>query len=179
MIKINLLPVEDTRGQQAAFLQIALMGILILLSLLLTYMVYNHYENNISTLEVRLQQTQAELKRLDKIIGQVSEYETRLKELRQKLDVIENLKKGKSGPVRLMDDLTTRIPTKVWVSEYKESNKQLSLKGLASTDEDVALFLGDLERSPYFENVKLDSTTVDSDGKYKSFNLTCTVKYAL
>ncbi|GAB4292310.1 MAG: PilN domain-containing protein [Myxococcota bacterium] len=179
MIRINLLPIEDKRSLQAVYLQLALMGIIVFLTLFMTYLVYNYYEGEISALEVRLQQTQAEVKRLDKIIGQVSEYEARLKELKQKLEVIEQLKKGKSGPVRLMEDLTSRIPTKVWITEFKESHKRLELKGLASSDEDVALFLAELERSPYFEDVKLDATEIDAQTQYKKFTLTCTVKYAL
>ena len=179
MIRINLLPIEDKRGSQLAVLQLAIMLIVVAVAFFVTYMVYDYHEGQINALEVRLQQTQAQVKRLDKIIGQVSEYEARLKELRQKIEVIEKLKKGKSGPVKPMDDLTARIPTKVWVITFKESQKMVEIKGMASTDEDVALFLAELERSPFFENVQLQVTEIDSGTSYKKFSLTCTVKYAL
>ena len=41
-------------------------------------------------------------------------------ELQKKLDVLDKLKQGRSGPVRMLDELATVTPRQLWLTKLEE-----------------------------------------------------------
>ena len=50
--------------------------------------------------------------------------------LAQKLDVIQDLRDKKTGPVRMLDRIATDIPDKLWLMELEERDQKVTLKGV-------------------------------------------------
>jgi len=124
---------------------------------------------------------QQELAQLDKIIGEVNEFTAKKKELEDKLNVIQDLKKGKTGPVRALDDLATEIPNRVWLTSMVETGGSVVLEGSAVDHEDVSAFMKSLQKSKYFSNVVLGYSKAGraaSGTQFYDFKITCNVNYS-
>ncbi len=160
MIKINLLPVKQKARQYTVVYQL-LMGGALLLALLaagaVDFVLLKAKEGGLVDKKDRLNREIAELERL---IGEVKQFEQKKAELQRKLDVINNLKNNKVGPVLLLEELSVTIPKKAWVSSVREtttppSGHALSITGEATSDEVIAEFMSKLDDSEYFSNVNL------------------------
>ena len=85
--------------------------------------------------------------------------------------------RNRSGPVRVLDELATHSPDRLWVTRISASNGVITIEGISLDNELVALFLTTLGDSPYFANVELQETeAVDHDGlRLNEFALTATL----
>jgi type IV pilus assembly protein PilN len=112
---------------------------------------------------------------LKKKLGEVANFEKKKKELEQKLNVLNDLKDAKAGPVHLLDELNRALPEKVWLTEFSESGGGVSLAGFGDSEKTVASFMDRLEQSPYYKNIELSVTEQSSVGgvKMQKFTLKC------
>lgn len=177
MIRINLLPVREEKKRESARQSISI-GILsvILLVLVLGFFHINAYRR-INTLNSEIKSTGDEINRLNKVVGDVEKYQKRKKELQEKIKVIDALSRKKTGPVRILQELSKITPSKLWVISLQESDLQLTLDGIALDNETIASFMMNMERSAYFSNVELIQSQQETQKnlKLKKFNITCQV----
>ncbi|HUB06037.1 MAG TPA: PilN domain-containing protein, partial [Myxococcales bacterium] len=98
--------------------------------------------------------------------------------------VLDTLKKRRAGPVKVMDALATLIPAHVWLTDVGDHAGNWEVKGLGMTNDDVAEFMRELKRSPYFKNIvlkKVSAVAVQSQGpvpEVVQFEISCSVNYA-
>ncbi len=181
MIRINLLPVRQTQKRQTIQQQLlagaAMVVVTIIICIVWRASVVSTFEE-----KVRIQkQKQVELQQLQKIIGEVNQFNETKRELQDKLKIIENLRKSKSGPVRAMDDLATEIPNRVWVTSFIESGGGVTIEGHAIEHEDVSAFMKALQKSKYFTGVQLGFSRASTQRKNVTlymFQITCQVNYS-
>jgi type IV pilus assembly protein PilN len=182
MIRINLLPVRQSKKRETVQQQLlAFAGVII--GTVIGCIVWTAYNSNLaSERKEQIAERRKELQQLDKIIGEVNEFTNKKKELEEKLKIIDDLKKGKTGPVRALDDLATEIPNRVWLTKVEEKSSSVTLEGTAVDHEDVSAFMKALQKSKYFRNVVLNfSKQIDSkDGSAPlyQFKIACSVNYA-
>jgi type IV pilus assembly protein PilN len=104
--------------------------------------------------------------------------------LAQKLEVIATLKQRQAGPVRLLDDLASSMPPKLWLTQMAETGGSLSLTGMAVDNKQIALFMENLTKHPLFENVELVNSTSGSGARggetlpAKQFQVSCRLNMA-
>ncbi len=181
MIRINLLPVRQTQKRQTIQQQLLAGAALVVLTIIVCIVwaagVSSTYES-----KVRLQKLkQDELAQLQKIIGEVNEFNATKKELQEKLRVIDELRKSKSGPVRAMDDLASEIPNRVWVTSFNEKEGAVTIEGQAIDHEDVSAFMKALQKSKYFTGVQLGYSRASAPKRgvtLYTFQITCRVNYS-
>jgi type IV pilus assembly protein PilN len=76
-----------------------------------------------------------------------------------KLKTIKRLEKGKTGPVRLLDDIAMSVPkNKLWLTALKEQGGTLILNGTAMDNETVADFMNNLNSTKSIHSVQLVRT---------------------
>ena len=97
--------------------------------------------------------------------------------MQEKIKVIDVLSRKKTGPVRILQELSKITPGKLWIISLQESDLQLTLDGIALDNETIASFMMNMERSAYFSNVELVQSQQDTQEnlKLKKFNVTCQV----
>ena len=162
MIKINLLPTKKKAPKKVIDLQQQLL--LALLVLILLGMGLGYYWLQQSRLIASLKKEKAEKEAMvQKQLNDLKEVETigtaRAK-VKEKIDIIEQLKKNQAGPVRLLDELSTATPPGVMVGSRAESGNHISIDGEGFTNDDIVKFVDHLKASPFLANVVLLETSL-------------------
>jgi type IV pilus assembly protein PilN len=175
MIYINLLPVRDVQKKEKLRYQILVAALSLGVVLLGCGGIYASVALKISSKKDSIAQTQKEIKKLKKVIGEVQHYKKLQQELQGKLNVLHKLKESKSGPVHMLDELVRAIPNKLWLTSFKESKGNITMDGVGLNEQVVAQFLQKLEMSPYYKKVELSITEQKKNKslKIQKFKVTC------
>ena len=155
MIKINLLPTKKTRKRGSSQQQLIIFAAVLVGVGIMLYSVYSSEADKVAKLEQQKTQVQSEMTRLEGIIGDINSIQEKKAELKKKLDIIEMLKKQKIGPVRILDEVSTIIPKRVWLGSLNQVEDMLNFSGMATDHKEVAIFMKNLESSPFFSDVEL------------------------
>ncbi len=155
MIKINLLPAKavkrDTKNREFVIISVvALVAVAAVIIFLSTAQAAKLQQR-----QDQITKLNTEIEELQKKVKEVDAFKAKQEKLRQKIGIIEQLRKQKTGPVRILDDLSMKVPEEVWLTGYKEDNGQLRITGNGLDDESISQFLQKLEASPYFQAVEL------------------------
>jgi type IV pilus assembly protein PilN len=180
VIRINLMPRAEARRQaarqrdrQIGTVIASVLALVILISELMTRTSLNEAEHTTEMYKTQL----AELDRKHK---EAQKLEKLRDELRAKLRTIDVLERQRTGPVRVLEDLSDSTPEKLWITEMRESGGSLSLLGRGLDNQTIAAFMEQLEESPYFNQVDLVETKQVEEGKakLKEFSIRAVVAYA-
>lgn len=158
MIRINLLPVRAAQRKEKLRSQLSILLLSLVLVSLICGVLYVQQQRTNENLQSEIADINRRNTELQKIIGEVRDYEKRKADLEQKLQVLGALKDGKTGPVRLMDDLSNALPENLWLTSFAEQNGSVDLSGVADTEQTVALFMQRLDASGYYQNIELNVT---------------------
>jgi type IV pilus assembly protein PilN len=168
MIRINLLPFRAARKKENIRRQITVFGLTVVFLLLVLIYYFFSLNSQLSQLKADEQRLQAELVTFEKTLQKISELEKKIKEIKTKLAVIKDLEKGKTGPLRLLDEIAMAVPKdKLWLTSFSESAGVLKLTGTAMDNETVALFMTNLEKSEHITGVELQSTKLTNLAQYR------------
>jgi type IV pilus assembly protein PilN len=180
MVRINLLPVRVSKKKAAGKQQLVLFAILIVGGYIGNFLWASSRAGDLATRQAKVARTAEEIAQLDRIIGEVKNIKDQQGQLREKLDILAQLKADRAGPVRVLDALATLTPKRLWLSRMDEKSRNVSFEGSAVTIDDVSEFMTALKGSPYFTNVELTKTATKSDkgaAKRVDFTVTAAVVY--
>ena len=163
MLEINLLPVREAR-RKADLRQYAMQLVLmVILTVVAIGLVHSRIGDQVERAEARVRQMQNDIDQFKPQLEQVAAFKKRKGELEKKIDVIDGLDRARTGPVRVLSELATRTPDRLWLTSLSTKGKTISLRGQSLDNELVALFLRSLGDSEYFGNVDLDSTKLGAE----------------
>ena len=163
MLEINLLPVREARRKadlRQYLMQVVLMVIVTVGGIGL---VHSRIGDQLERAQARVRQMQNDINQFQPQLEQVAAFKKRKGELEKKIDVIDGLDKARTGPVRVLNELATKTPDRLWLTSLSTKGSTISLKGQSLDNELVALFLRSLGDSEYFANVDLDSTKLGAE----------------
>ena len=158
MIRINLLPVREARRKADVQSQLLLVAASAAVSLVLAFGVHQFVRAELSATKERTAALNQQLTQFKPQQDQVEAFKAKKADIQQKLSVIERLERSRSGPVHILDELASRTPERVWLTQLAANNGQIELKGMSLDNELVALLLTSLNDSQYFTNVELKET---------------------
>lgn len=175
MIKINLLPFRVSRKKETATQQLIIMGALLAVALVAIGLVYTVTLGKIRTAKAEITRSEEELALLKKKIGEIDNLKKLQAEVQKKLDILNQLRKEKTGPAIRLARLSDIVSEKMWLTKYVESGTSVSISGLAYSEELIADFMNKIQSSPEFTNVELQVSEQQEVGgvKLKKFDLTC------
>jgi type IV pilus assembly protein PilN len=101
---------------------------------------------------------EADIKQFQPQLDQVAAFRKKKAALEKKIDVIDGLDRARTGPVRVMDELATHMPERVWLTQIQTEGNTIKMRGESLDNELVAILLKSLGESPYFDKVDLQST---------------------
>lgn len=158
MIQINLLPVREARRKADIRQQLMQLVLVLILVGAGIGFVHSHVTDQIEIARTRVKQMEKDIEKFKPQLDQVAAFRKKKAELEKKIDIIEGLDRARSGPVRMMDELATHTPDRLWLESVKTEDTSIELTGESLDNELVAVFLGALNDSPYFSDVDLNST---------------------
>ncbi len=158
-MEINLLPHREAR--RAADLResvaVLLLGLVVIGGGV--FFTDKSIKSDVAAAEAEVVQLQADIDRYKPQQKLVKKFKKRKKQLQEKLDIIESLEKARNGPVRILDELSSSVPDRLWLTAIETKGKGIKLKGRSLDTGVVADFLRSLNASPFFKNVDLDKTS--------------------
>lgn len=190
MIKINLLPEKEKKKARVAIPKIVIpkitipgvptlpMSVVSFITLIVLGFLWVSIENKISVRNAEKKTKEKTLSELKAKVKEVEYYERDNKNFEEKTNIIEQLRKAQSGPVRLLDEISTGIPERVWLSSLNESGGTVNIEGLAFSNSDIVLFVNNLKDSRYLTDVFLIESRQTSQEKLSvyQFRMICKVK---
>jgi type IV pilus assembly protein PilN len=163
MPRINLLPwrEEERREKQRQFINIAagaailMVGIVVLVHLRMSGIIDE--QNN------RNQFMTAQIARVDKDIAEIKTLEKEKAALLARMKVIQELQGSRPEIVHIFDELAKTIPGKVFLLKTSRKGREISLTGVADSNDYVSEFMRNLSNSSWLTNPRL--TVIKSDKK--------------
>ncbi|HEY7351645.1 MAG TPA: PilN domain-containing protein [Terriglobales bacterium] len=97
---------------------------------------------------------------------------------KHRVDVIDQLRKGQTGPVNLMNTIgeTVNGTEAVWLNSMKDQGANIAIQGTALSTDAVANLIANLQKTGYFKNIEIKETFQDANVKEMQafeFELTC------
>jgi type IV pilus assembly protein PilN len=169
LIKINLLVVDrerikrKTKFQVGQKITVGCSLILVATALIIGWW-YWSLKNDSVELNQQILDAQRETARLQSVILQVRQYEEQRGELQQRVTLIEQLRKGQTGPVHLIDQVSRSLPDSMWLVELKQTAAgDVTIDGRCTSLTALSDFVSSLETSTYFAKpVEIVDSTVDA-----------------
>jgi len=100
-----------------------------------------------------------EAQRLEAIIKEVEDYQKRKDNLQKRIDLINQLKQGQKGPVRIMDQISKDLPDLVWLDKLTMSGGVITIEGRGLNPNAIANFVENVKSDAFFEEPDLSSVT--------------------
>jgi type IV pilus assembly protein PilN len=159
MMEINLLPHREARRAADLRESIALLvlGLVVLAGGI--FFTDKSLSSDLESAEVNVSQLEADIARYKPQQELVEKFKAQKKSLQDKLDVIGSLEAARSGPVRVLDELSSNVPERLWLTGIETKGQAIRLEGQSLDTGVVADFLRVLNDSEYFVNVDLDKTS--------------------
>jgi type IV pilus assembly protein PilN len=158
MLQINLLPVREARRKEDSR-QLAMQAALVLLLVgAVVGFAHSIISEEIENSKTRIAQMQRDIDQYKPQLEQVAAFRAQKKKLETKIGVIEELDQARSGPVRVLSELASRTPDRLWLTSLATEGKVIVMAGESLDNDLVALFLRRLGESAYFTEVDLDKT---------------------
>ena len=170
MIRINLLAVERDRNKKKAVTlgptgQKLTIGCSLIVILALLFMGWRYWTigHESTQLDAAISAAQQETLRLHSVIQQVQEFEQRKAQLQQRVVLIEQLRKGQTGPVHMLDQISQALPSMLWLTALKQVGPDVIIDGKCTTLTGLTEFVSNLEASGYFKrSVEIVNTTSEA-----------------
>jgi type IV pilus assembly protein PilN len=186
MIRINLLAAErDKSKKKAATLGTAGQKITIGCSLILILAVmfvgwrYWAITRDSNRIDAEIAAAQQETTRLHSVIQQVQQFEQQKARLQQRVVLIEQLRKGQTGPVHMLDQISRALPQMLWLTELKQTGTgaDVVIDGKCTTLTGLSEFVSNLEASGYFKrSIEIVDTKTETAGTPPSELIRFTIK---
>ena len=141
MIRINLLPVRVAKKREMGKQILILFAAFIVAAGVGNYMWYADRKAEFDSNAAGIAGVKNKIAELEKVIGEVSKINDRKAEVEKKLGVLDNLRKGRSGPVKMMDALASAMPKKLWLKTFVEEKSGVKIAGSAISHDEVAEFM--------------------------------------
>jgi len=94
---------------------------------------------------------EAETKRLQALIVQVRQFETRKAQLQERVTLIETLRRGQSSPVHVLDAISRSVPDMLWLTQLDQKGPDLTIEGRCMNLTSISDFVDNLGRSGWFK----------------------------
>jgi len=183
MIKINLLKPDKKDFKEApatptpefkAKTRPQLGNLIVVLILVAVAALFFYQKRAIDSEQKKLDAAREEKSKLQYVIAKLDQLQKQKDSFEKKVNLINQLKAQRGLAVRIMDQLSRDLPEWVWLSEITFDNMTVQIRGNAISNNLIADYIANLERSSVFNNVNLIASTQRTVGndQFLEFSLT-------
>lgn len=187
MIRINLLGrARPKAARKAVPLEATLQVVFLLASLIVGFgLLYIHYwqmDKEDRGVLSHIATQNREKARLEQLKQQVDNFEKQKVVLQQRIAIIEQLQRNRTGGQELLDAIANTVSRTdtLWLSSVDRKGDALTINGSAGSINAVANFITQLKRSGYFQQVEIKESHQDEANKaVQIFVFSLTTQFAL
>jgi type IV pilus assembly protein PilN len=168
MIRINLLGQLRPKASRrpvplGSALPTVLVGAGILFGLAILTFYYFTLQKDLGQAQDRIKQLRAQKTDLEQIKQQVEAFDNERRVLQQRVAVIEQLQRDRTGGQELLDMVASTVSRteNLWLTSMTRKGGSLAIEGAAASVNSVANFITQLKRSGYFQKVEIKETKQD------------------
>lgn len=89
--------------------------------------------------------------RLAEVLTQVTAFEAQRAQLQQRVALIDELRRGQTAPVHMIDQISRALPEMTWLTNIKQEGFDITIEGNCLNQTALSDFVGNLEASRYFK----------------------------
>jgi type IV pilus assembly protein PilN len=156
MIRINLLGVERKQTRRAAAFDIgkrvtlACSLVLVVATAGIAFWYWSLTQAS-AQVDADILAARDQQARLTSLITEVAKFEARRAQLQQRVALIEQLRKGQSLPVQLLDQVSQGVPEMLWLTSMEQKElADVTIEGRATTLIALSDFVANLGTSAFF-----------------------------
>lgn len=155
MIRVNLLPVRQTKKLEAVVREVIIATLLGAFVVAACMALWGAVKLRLTAVETANASLQKEIDKLGEDAARVDVMEKYKLDHERKLAVIGGLRAQKTGPVHMMDEIAIAAPEKLQLMKIEERKGAVKMEGAAVSNEVISQYLSALESSEYFAQVYL------------------------
>lgn len=180
IIRVNLLLVKRKKKPKALPIFVIL-GVFIAIAMIFTsaFVVWS-LNKQISDAKSQKAQNDKKIAELKEKAKEVENYETEKKKLEARTNLIIDLKKSQSIPVRILIEMNKVVPDGIWLKDISvKGGNDIEINGSGFTNEDIVTYVENLKKSDFFVDANLKESKRDTGNKTAivfQFKLNCKVK---
>jgi type IV pilus assembly protein PilN len=171
MPRINLVPwreAERKRKRQEFGVGVAAS---LVLAAVISFFVSWQMQSAIDAQNRRNQYLNDQIKELDKQIAEILDLEAQKQRLIARMQVIEQLERSRPEIVHVFDQLVRTTPDGIYLTLIKQSDRKITLKGLAQSSTRVASYMRNIDSSewmtdPALEILETKGATADAGSQF-------------
>jgi Tfp pilus assembly protein PilN len=187
MIRINLLgQVRPKTTGRAVPLEATIRILMLLAALGLALVIlgirYVTMKNDLDKTRQEIARAMQEKARLEVVRQQVLQYERDMGALQQRISVIEDLQRNRTGGQELLQMVANTVARTdaLWLTSLTRKGNTLSIEGEAASINAVANFITQMKRSGYFGNIEIkEAKENDITKNVETFFFTMTADFNL
>jgi len=172
MIRINLLGRSRPKATRPTVpLEATLQYVLLVIAVAVSGgALYGHFmllDRENTKYVTHIQKQTAEKNRLEQLKQQVDNYEKQKAVLTQRINVIEELQRNRTGGQELLEAIANTVSRTdtLWLTSVERKGDALTINGSAGSINAVANYITQLRRSGYFQTVEIKESHQDSANK--------------
>jgi type IV pilus assembly protein PilN len=190
MIRINLLGQAKAKGKRAAVSTAAVMevgeagspkikvAIVLVVAAAVNFAYWYQLDKQKKAIAVQMAAAEQKNRELADVKARYLERQRQAESYKRRVDVIDQLRAGQSGPVNLLNMIgdTVNGTEAVWLNTMVDQGGSVDIQGMALSTDAVANLIGNLQKTGYFRNVEIKETYQDDsykDMQAFQFILTC------
>jgi type IV pilus assembly protein PilN len=164
MPRINLLPWrEELRQKRKKDFLLGLVGA-VMVGGLIVYGAKLTVQSWISNQNTRNSLLKAEIAELDKQIEEISGLEAQKRRLLARMEIIDQLQRSRPEVVHLFDELVETLPEGVHLTEVRQKDRRIELKGRAQSSTRVSSLMRNIDYSQWLRAPGLDVVQTVNSG---------------
>ncbi len=174
MARINLLPWREQLREERKKRFIAAWVAVVILSVGAVFTADLYISDGINNQQSRNQYLQAQINLLNKQISEIKDLKQKKELLLERMKVIQNLQGNRPVIVRVFDEVAKTVPDGVFFKSLQLEGNQLSLVGVAESNNRISELMRNLDASDWFTEPNLTAVrkiTVNRE-RMNEFDLT-------
>jgi type IV pilus assembly protein PilN len=104
-----------------------------------------------------------EIVKLDSQIADIQDLENRKQRLVARMEIIEKLQRSRPEVVHLFDEMVKTVPEGVYLTQIKQTNRKLEIRGVAQSSTRVSTFMRNIDGSTWMDNPVLQVVEAAKD----------------
>jgi len=170
MAKINLRPWREELRQEKQKEYISALALVAIVAATIWWLISGAYSSAIENQQQRNQYIETQSKSLDKKIVEIKLLRSKRDQLLDRMKLIQDLQGNRPVIVRVFDEMARVMPEEVFFEQVSVKGAVFSIKGRASSNDQVSDLMRNFDKSPWFTKPNLLGVKANR-GSYNAFDM--------